>query len=1677
MWKGVLLCLCGVTACAIASPTALKEHHRAKRAVPAFVADAAADVGGKVVDALGDRIAEGVVENHQEKVIGSLEDYFSGQFDKADEEFDKVLSRGGDLLAGLGGGVEEARVKVIHSRGLNTGDTYSPAGYELRMEVDREDDSDDGNDDSSDGMSPAIYPMGVGPMLMNGCFGTGYEIGDPCYDAFVPLEACANIIDGATFLGTGFDGRGEYSTGSRKKSLIQRACEGLQGYKEYHVPDIMTVQGIYETAAETSAFSSMDEYRHYLEDKSAVTSAKAMFQGEMNKASGHGAGGGAFGLLFSVGGGSSAQVGSDQQTSNLQANSQASAQLTETATRTFMAMMELNVFRYEIFLDFVGPENLNLAFLRDFLHLPGTYFAIGADKEFQIFILRWGTHYITSAKFGGQLKIIKTKEASFEDSLQTFVNAAQADLKQLFSTYSAQQTQTKSSSWWHDQESKSEQSSSTGQATSGSETSQSSSEAAARSEYQFSNEVLEVHGGDQQIAAAITEFYTVSFGSSLKDWLESIDEYPKPFEFSLLSIADLLDMNYDSFFPHGVVDFGCFGRKTLTKDEKGRRYYVEDVADGNTTKSEIRYCDFEEKLDIEQSITERRLALKRAIAVYLEEGPLRSSDFQIPAGQPGCETAELVLLDDSINGAPSWQEMISGQEFKVVFEMPYNIARFLTASAALLVRFMSRTNKWLTIREGRAPRQFDGHRNGNSGDVTQHKVSVGGLVMTYDEDTGMFTVTQEDFDASAAAILDLPPWIIDMDVGRAEYKSLLEHLSHQQSSTGGQMPCNLQWSNSHRIDPTDGGKCIHFTAASEGDIFLVFAGVPKDHQTWVTVEISTSGVAMYKALRLAVTQLDKGAQGLGSDTLYQSYFVCVTENLIASLTTVQFGKTPDNEDRGHVWLDYQFPEVLSLHYYAFGSGEHAVKLMGVSQIFKPDDLNVVCREGTVQEGDRCVQVCHVECSGCRTTGSDDPRDCISCQNVRIAYPYIAGSVGDFECVAACPVNMAIASGTSNCQCIKRMEETPADGTVTCVTECPLTHFDDDGVCKRCGSLCSDVSGEGRAVCTGPAANECTVCVYTAANGSCLEGCNPGQKAVAKSTTSECAIAGYVLHNGVCYKAFAESKTYDEAQQTCVADGGMLAMPKDSDINTFIRDLGQGGGHWIGLTDANNEGQWEFADGQTLASSGYSNWGPGEPNDASGEDCAELGLTGLWNDNDCSGSSMFICQLECAIAGYVLHNGVCYKAFAESKTYNEAQQTCVADGGMLAMPKDSDINTFIRDLGQGGGHWIGLTDANNEGQWEFADGQTLASSGYSNWGPDEPNDASGEDCAELGLTGLWNDNDCSGGSMFICQIGNTPSASDTLTCEPCRPGYKCVNGDEVEELCPAGTHSRADGTACDPCAVGEFSSSGASVCQPCPAGQFSAQPEASSCDPCPAGQYSQSEGSTSCQDCPAGKYVSSDSSACQPCPAGHYSTQSGSGSCDPCTAGQYSSSEGSISCQDCPAGQYSSSGSSGCQLCPAGQHNTQSGSGSCDPCTAGQYSPSEGSTSCQLCSAGTYNSQSGSITCTSCRIFGQYSDTDGSTGCKSCAIGTALNAAATGCYPCQQGNGVSYRGLVSETQTGTPCQSWNSQHPQSHDNTPDRFPTSGLEGNYCRNPDGSDGVWCYTVNPWSRWEFCDLPQCG
>ncbi|CAH1249386.1 LPA [Branchiostoma lanceolatum] len=78
--------------------------------------------------------------------------------------------------------------------------------------------------------------------------------------------------------------------------------------------------------------------------------------------------------------------------------------------------------------------------------------------------------------------------------------------------------------------------------------------------------------------------------------------------------------------------------------------------------------------------------------------------------------------------------------------------------------------------------------------------------------------------------------------------------------------------------------------------------------------------------------------------------------------------------------------------------------------------------------------------------------------------------------------------------------------------------------------------------------------------------------------------------------------------------------------------------------------------------------------------------------------------------------------------------------------------------------------------------------------------------------------------------------------------------------------------------------------------------------------------------------------------------------------------------------------------------------------------------------------------------------------------------------CGMGFGGSYRGKISVTATGRTCQRWDSQTPHVHDRTPARYPSAGLEENYCRNPDRWTRLWCYTTDPSKRWDVCDAPCC-
>ena len=90
------------------------------------------------------------------------------------------------------------------------------------------------------------------------------------------------------------------------------------------------------------------------------------------------------------------------------------------------------------------------------------------------FILRWGTHYIKSGKFGGRLQIFKTMEGSQVSSKEEFSRVMEVGYKTLFGSFYAKDESKGGSSF--------------------------------KSQSKTSSTSISVEGGDQKIAAIVTDF-------------------------------------------------------------------------------------------------------------------------------------------------------------------------------------------------------------------------------------------------------------------------------------------------------------------------------------------------------------------------------------------------------------------------------------------------------------------------------------------------------------------------------------------------------------------------------------------------------------------------------------------------------------------------------------------------------------------------------------------------------------------------------------------------------------------------------------------------------------------------------------------------------------------------------------------------------------------------------------------------------------------------------------------------------------------------------------------------------------------------------------------------------------------------------------------------------------------
>jgi hypothetical protein len=112
------------------------------------------------------------------------------------------------------------------------------------------------------------------------------------------------------------------------------------------------------------------------------------------------------------------------------------------------------------------------------------------------------------------------------------------------------------------------------------------------------------------------------------------------------------------------------------------------------------------------------------------------------------------------------------------------------------------------------------------------------------------------------------------------------------------------------------------------------------------------------------------------------------------------------------------------------------------------------------------------------------------------------------------------------------------------------------------------------------------------------------------------------YNGHSYYRSTGTAIWTTARTNCSNMGGHLVTITSSAEQSFIYNLWPSG--WIGLTDEVSEGTWRWVTGETYS---YSNWNPGEPNNAGNEDYVQFVSNGKWNDLPNNYSLPYVLEFE------------------------------------------------------------------------------------------------------------------------------------------------------------------------------------------------------------------------------------------------------------------------------------------------------------------------------------------------------------------------------------------------------------------------------------------------------------------
>ena len=333
-----------------------------------------------------------VADSGGKAMLASALEYFKKKQQEREDALKDVTDK---KFSSVDLGPAGIEVKLKNDKGyMDLGGEFQQGGMDLKIQ-----EISSGAQSARSGGDAFMYPAGIGPMLVNGCFGKDYKVGDPCYAAKRLSTKCLNMMEAAAYIGVGFDGTGSYTHASRRKSLVQRMCANKGSYQGEDVPDTMNVFGIYDTGCTSKTFDSMEARSAYQRQESKAGNNKNFLSkdsetGSLSTSSNVAINSWLYDMSGSYSNRNQYSKESQRSESASTVQGRASEGLSKSKTVTRIFEFTCRIRRYEMFMDEVTPSQLSEAFLMDYINLPVRFndFRAKAPQKYIRFLERWGTH-------------------------------------------------------------------------------------------------------------------------------------------------------------------------------------------------------------------------------------------------------------------------------------------------------------------------------------------------------------------------------------------------------------------------------------------------------------------------------------------------------------------------------------------------------------------------------------------------------------------------------------------------------------------------------------------------------------------------------------------------------------------------------------------------------------------------------------------------------------------------------------------------------------------------------------------------------------------------------------------------------------------------------------------------------------------------------------------------------------------------------------------------------------------------------------------------------------------------------------------------------------------------------------------------------------------------------------